>query len=136
MPAGDNYPNIRIFDYFDLTANTNNVLRAEYEVESSSTDNHPNTQAAEDVGPVFAQFIVDSAQSFFDSVSAAICGNSIVEGNEECDDGADNGSSCTPEPGSTCTYCSSTCELQIVNSSKNFSWLHYLLLLTGNNQNK
>lgn len=127
MLAGGSYPNIRVFDYFDLTADWNNVLRAEYEINSS--DSHPNTQAAEVIGPVFAQFIVDSAQSFFDN--KAICGNSIVEGAEECDDGVDNGKPCVPEEGQTCTYCTASCTVMDVGASKNYSILYYIMLLTG-----
>jgi hypothetical protein len=132
MLAGGNYPNIRVFDYFDLTANWNNVLRAEY--ERDSTDSHPNTQAAEDVGPVFAQFIVDNAQSFFDN--KVICGNSMVEGTEECDDGVDNGKPCVPEEGQICTYCTSSCTLGKVGASKNFSFMYYLLLFTAHTVNE
>jgi len=125
MLAGGTYPNIRVFDYFDLTADNANVLRPEYE----SSDSHPNTLAAEAVGPVFAQFIVDSAQSFFDNKT--ICGNSIVEGGEECDDGVDNGKPCVPEEGQTCTYCTSSCTLRKVGASTTYSFLYYILLLNG-----
>jgi hypothetical protein len=67
MLAGGSYPNIRVFDYFDLTAGSDNFLRYEYERSHTGSDSHPNTQAAQDVGPVFSQFIIDSAQDFFDS---------------------------------------------------------------------
>ncbi|HEB69780.1 MAG TPA: hypothetical protein ENI88_09190 [Desulfobulbus sp.] len=67
MLTGGTYPNIRVFDYFDLTAGADNMLRYEYEKSHTGSDSHPNTLAATDVGPVFAQFIIDSAQDFFDS---------------------------------------------------------------------
>ena len=129
MLAGGSYQNIRVFDYFDLTADSNNVLRAEY-MTNISGDSHPNTLAAENVGPVFGQFIINSAQSFFDNVSNSICGNSIVEESEECDEGTDNGTPCIPVQDGTCTYCSSSCVLINVNALKNFSFLQYILLLT------
>ena len=69
MLAGGTYPNIRVFDYFDLTAGPDNMLRYEYEKSHTDSDSHPNNLAAADVGPVFAQFIIDSAQDFFDSTS-------------------------------------------------------------------
>ncbi len=67
MLVGGSYPNIRVFDYFDLTAGSDNMLRYAYEKSHTSSDSHPNTLAATDVGPVFARFIIDSAQDFFDS---------------------------------------------------------------------
>lgn len=38
-----------------------------------------------------------------------ICGDGIVEGSEECDDGANNGIVCSPPYGGSCNYCSITC---------------------------
>jgi len=38
------------------------------------------------------------------------CGNSVIEGDEQCDDGDDNGIACDNST-SSCTYCSSECEL-------------------------
>ena len=67
MVAGGSYPNIRVFDYFGLTAGTDNVLRYDYEKSHTGSDSHPNSQAATDVGPVFARFIITSAQDFFDT---------------------------------------------------------------------
>lgn len=131
MLTGGNYPNIRILDYFDLTANSNNVLRAEY-MTNISGDSHPNTQAAEDVGPVFAQFVISSAQSFFDDTVVQTCGNSVVEGSEECDEGANNGIECVPEPESTCSYCSSSCQQVHIGNNNNFTFLQYILLLRKN----
>ncbi|WP_457573814.1 hypothetical protein [Desulfolithobacter sp.] len=66
MFASGAYRNIRVFDYFDLTADDDNVLRYEYETSHARSDSHPNVQAARDVGPVFARFIIDSAREFFD----------------------------------------------------------------------
>ncbi|HJX50214.1 MAG TPA: DUF4215 domain-containing protein, partial [Candidatus Nanoarchaeia archaeon] len=39
-----------------------------------------------------------------------ICGNEILELEEECDEGDDNGVQCIPGYGESCTYCSETCE--------------------------
>ncbi|HOP08414.1 MAG TPA: hypothetical protein PLF13_14145, partial [candidate division Zixibacteria bacterium] len=45
---------------------------------------------------------------------SAVCGNSTVETGEDCDDGQDNGTVCTPAYGSSCNYCDETCETVIV----------------------
>jgi cysteine-rich repeat protein len=39
------------------------------------------------------------------------CGDGIKNGEEECDEGAQNGIACIPEYGSTCNYCSSDCKI-------------------------
>ena len=39
-----------------------------------------------------------------------VCGNSIIEDGQECDDGIMNGQICLPD-GESCTYCSSDCRL-------------------------
>ena len=39
------------------------------------------------------------------------CGNDVIEGDEECDDGVDNGVPCPPAYGGSCDYCSNDCEL-------------------------
>jgi hypothetical protein len=62
------HPNIFIFDFFGLVAESNptplngkvNCLRYDYEIDHTSTNSHPNTLANETVGPVFAQFIVNT----------------------------------------------------------------------------
>ncbi len=41
--------------------------------------------------------------------SSSVCGNGVVEGNEECDEGNQNGQVCTPNYGSSCIYCKSNC---------------------------
>jgi hypothetical protein len=64
------HPNIYIFDFFGLVAESNptpvngkvNCLRYEYEIDHNDTNSHPNTLANETVGPVFAQFIVNTIQ--------------------------------------------------------------------------
>ena len=40
----------------------------------------------------------------------AVCGDSTVNGDEECDTGAANGTVCSPEYGGSCTYCSASCQ--------------------------
>ncbi len=39
------------------------------------------------------------------------CGNGVLDPCEECDEGENNGVECTPEYGSTCTYCSLECDI-------------------------
>jgi len=45
----------------------------------------------------------------FVSVIGGYCGDEIINGAEECDDGGSNGIACTPDYGEDCTYCSSEC---------------------------
>lgn len=47
-------------------------------------------------------------------ITSQTCGNSIIEGTEQCDTGTSNGIACTPNYGSSCSYCSSTCTTQIL----------------------
>jgi len=46
-----------------------------------------------------------------DPVSAQVCGNSAIEGTEQCDDGALNGVACTPAYGNSCDYCDTNCNI-------------------------
>lgn len=40
----------------------------------------------------------------------AVCGNNVIEGTEQCDDGAGNTNTpCTPAYGGSCTYCDTSC---------------------------
>lgn len=65
---GQSHPNIFIFDFWGNTAETSpnppqgmtNFLRYDFERSHTDSDSHPNTLANETVGPIFAQFIVDS----------------------------------------------------------------------------
>jgi len=68
---GNPHPNIFIFDFWGHVAETNptptqgetNCLKYDYERSHSSNDSHPNSAANNAVGPQFAQFIVNTAQS-------------------------------------------------------------------------
>jgi hypothetical protein len=69
---GKQHPNIYIFDLFGYLAESNpspaqgavNCLKYEYEFQHENTDDsHPNTLANETVGPLFAQFIVNTIES-------------------------------------------------------------------------
>lgn len=68
---GQSHPNIYIFDFWGYTAESNptpaqgkvNCLKYEYEYMHENTDDsHPNTLANETVGPLFAQFIVNTIE--------------------------------------------------------------------------
>jgi len=48
------------------------------------------------------------------SPRSAECGDSYVEGNEECDNGNNNGKICVPEYDKSCKYCDTDCQEQIV----------------------
>ncbi len=61
------HPNLSTFDLFDLLAEDDpaapdfNMLRAEYR---EGTDSHPNQFANETVGPIFADFIIQTARAY------------------------------------------------------------------------
>jgi len=65
---GKAHPNIYIFDFYNLVAESNtnpvngkvNCLKYEYEMSHSDGDSHPNLLANQTVGPVFAEFIVNT----------------------------------------------------------------------------
>lgn len=50
--------------------------------------------------------------------AAAVCGNGILEGTEQCDIGASNGVICTAAYGSSCTYCSTSCTTQTLQGPR------------------
>jgi cysteine-rich repeat protein len=54
----------------------------------------------------------------FSLVSACVCGDGIIEENEECDNGLLNGNVCSPLYESSCTYCSTTCKLITVTGPR------------------
>lgn len=65
---GKRHPNIFIFDFFGYAAELNpspekgavNTLKYEYEKSHDSGDSHPNKLANETIGPIFAEFIVNT----------------------------------------------------------------------------
>ena len=66
---GKEHPNIHIFDYFSLAAETDksagdpNVmycLKYEYERSHKDSDSHPNDLACKTIGPAFFKFIVNT----------------------------------------------------------------------------
>jgi hypothetical protein len=69
---GHAHPNIAIFDFWGYAAEENtattpgqgpvNTLKYDYESSHSGSDSHPNTLANETIGPLFAQFIVDTIE--------------------------------------------------------------------------
>ncbi len=64
------HTNVICFDLFDALAQaddgspTRNMLRYEYEMSHGDGDSHPNALANQTVGPVFADFLIDAAQSY------------------------------------------------------------------------
>ena len=61
------HPNVRTIDLFGLLSEedsnspTANMLRAEYR---TGDDSHPNEQANQEIGPIFADLIVEAVQSY------------------------------------------------------------------------
>jgi len=45
------------------------------------------------------------------------CGNGIIDGTEQCDNGPSNGVVCVPVYGGSCTYCSGSCTTTTVNGA-------------------
>jgi len=66
------HPNLAVFDLFGLLAEDDpaapdfNMLRAEYR---EGTDSHPNRFANETIGPIFADFIIQTARSYNDRMT-------------------------------------------------------------------
>ncbi len=59
------HPNIYIFDFRGIVADSNNLfLKYEYERSHTGTDSHPNDSANNVAGPQFAQFIVNAVEDF------------------------------------------------------------------------
>ncbi|MFH1188670.1 MAG: hypothetical protein V1652_02365 [bacterium] len=56
---GEKHSNIHIFDFWGLTAGTDNYLKYDYEKSHTNNDSHPNNRANQYSGPIFAQAIVD-----------------------------------------------------------------------------
>lgn len=64
------HPNIFIFDFWGYAAEDDpspahgevNSLRYDYEDSHSGSDSHPNTLANEHIGPLFAQFIINTIE--------------------------------------------------------------------------
>lgn len=94
---GQTHDNIFIFDFWGHAAESDpnpeygmvNTLRYEYENSHTGTDSHPNSLANETIGPVFAQFIVDT-------IEAAAGSNPAPD-----DPPADNSPGTQPDTGST-----------------------------------
>ncbi|MFH0756032.1 MAG: T9SS type A sorting domain-containing protein [Bacteroidota bacterium] len=67
---GKPHPNIYIFDFYGYAAESNpepangkvNCLRYEYEKDHSDSNSHPNVLANETIGPLFAEFIVNTIE--------------------------------------------------------------------------
>ena len=63
------HPNMVCFDLFNYLAKANdgsagaNMLKLEYR-GSDPNDSHPNALANQTVGPIFAQFLIDSAKNY------------------------------------------------------------------------
>jgi len=56
------HPNVFTFDFFDLLADGDNVLRREY--RTGPHDAHPNQRANGDIGPIFVSFIDQAINSY------------------------------------------------------------------------
>jgi hypothetical protein len=79
---GKLHPNVYIFDFNSYTAERNpspangslNCLKYDYELSHTESDSHPNLLANQTIGPIFAQFIINTFQNQptgIDQVSAS-----------------------------------------------------------------
>jgi hypothetical protein len=84
---GQAHSNIHIFDFFGLAAELNptpvngqvNCLKYIYEGSHSSSDSHPNTLANQTIGPVFAQFIVNTIKNQQTGTESVNLGKSFIK---------------------------------------------------------
>jgi hypothetical protein len=58
----EGHPNLLVFDIFDLLADEDGILRAEY--RQNEDDSHPNDLANRTVGPIFVDFVDEAALNF------------------------------------------------------------------------
>ena len=64
------HPNVACFNLFDMLAAPDgagaeaNMLRADYRIDGEPNNSHPNAVANPAIGPVFAQFLIDSALGY------------------------------------------------------------------------
>ncbi|MBN1284662.1 MAG: hypothetical protein JXB47_04620, partial [Anaerolineae bacterium] len=56
------HPNIVVFDFFNLLADEEGFLRAEY--RGDEWDSHPNQPANQTIGPIFVEFVDEAIRSF------------------------------------------------------------------------
>ncbi len=57
------HPNVFPFNFFDLLADGNNVLRAEYRY-TEWVDSHPNERAGQVIGPIFVNHVINAIESY------------------------------------------------------------------------
>jgi hypothetical protein len=84
---GKSHPNIYIFDFFGNVAELNpapvngqvNCLKYGYEGSHTDSDSHPNTLANQTVGPVFAQFIVNTIKNQATRAETVSLGKELVK---------------------------------------------------------
>ena len=93
--------------FIEFSGNSNNNVSAEFYCHTDvvNYDNYDRVEKTQNVKNYFcvAFNVLKQAQP--------LCGDGIINiPNEECDEGNENGVVCTPSYGSSCNYCSGTCE--------------------------
>ena len=74
------YDNIKVFDFWGYVAEKDenpgsgevNCLKYDYEKSHSGSDSHPNSLANETIGPLFAEFIVNSTLEFNSELTSSV----------------------------------------------------------------
>lgn len=77
------HTNVVCFDLFSYLAGSDDFLKYEYEGSHSDSDSHPNAQANETVGPIFANFLISSALDYNASDGATNFGVPAIMANGE-----------------------------------------------------
>ncbi len=94
-----------IIDFTPENSNNNDVEDA-----GVTADSAVNPQGSFG-GPCYPDDTCDHGLVCDDGVCMAHCGDEIIAGDEECDNGDLNGIECTTSPGTVCEYCTEDCRL-------------------------
>ncbi len=92
------HPNFVVFDFFNLLADDDGFLRAEY--RGDEYDSHPNETANQTVGPVFVAFVDEAIRAFVPGAASDVPSQPIIaEGGEIVQGGEETESAVEPEIG-------------------------------------
>ncbi len=83
LTESGSHPNIYVFDFRSIVANSGGFLKTIYVY---GDDSHPNTQANQIAGPLFAQYIIDAITNFSSTSSSTTDtdGDGIDDTQDKC----------------------------------------------------